>query len=398
MLYIIEVTAYTAAMLLLYVLFLRNRPLHAQSRYYLLACALLPLLLPLVQLPTWMQQKIQSAVPYQMALPAFTTGAGASPAPMSHTATAGMPLPYLIYMTVSVVLLFIQIIYIVRMLMVAKKGVKEKHEGYTLIKSSGYGPGSFGRYIFIPGEEIDSMILAHEQAHIRQHHTADLMVLGIVQALAWPNLLLIWIKKELKVIHEFQADEQASADRNEYAALLLGAVFSTRPVPVMHSFIIHPIKRRIMMLSKKGTASPVKAMLQIAASSALLLAGILFFQSCSKKTAAVKQDTGDIHKTADVMPKYPGGSDSMRAFMGREIKYPEAARDKKIAGRVVVKFVVNANGDVVTPEIVKSPDTLLSTAALAMVNKMPKWEPGRMNDGELVSVYFYLPVAFKLDN
>jgi TonB family protein len=70
---------------------------------------------------------------------------------------------------------------------------------------------------------------------------------------------------------------------------------------------------------------------------------------------------------------------------------------KNIQGRVIVRFVVDKNGNVTDSEILKGASPLLDAEAIRVVNAMPKWTPGKQK-GEIVSVYYTLPIVFKLDD
>ena len=75
-------------------------------------------------------------------------------------------------------------------------------------------------------------------------------------------------------------------------------------------------------------------------------------------------------------------------------EYPEAARRAGIEGRVIVQFVVDERGNVVTPAVVRSPHDLLSQAALDAVERV-SFEPGQQR-GRPVKVQFTVPVTFRL--
>jgi len=259
MLYLTQAMFYTAVMLLIYWLFLRNRPIYQFSRVYLLASAVLPLVIPFIEMPPAMQQQVQKVVPASFYLPEFTLNAA------GKVAAIPLAISSFWYWYGIVALLFIasQLLNAFRLWKVVCESKKEKYGAYTLVTHSCYGPGSIGKYILFPEEEVNETILAHEQAHIRLHHTRDLIFLNVLQAVLWPNVLLFWIKREIKEVHEFQADALVNPDREEYVQLLLNSVFNTRFVSVMHSFIVHPVKRRLMMLGKKGKGAPAKAAIQV---------------------------------------------------------------------------------------------------------------------------------------
>jgi protein TonB len=77
--------------------------------------------------------------------------------------------------------------------------------------------------------------------------------------------------------------------------------------------------------------------------------------------------------------------------------YPAEAASNAIQGRVVVKFIVDRTGTIRDVVILQSLHPLLDKEALRAINTMPKWIPGKQN-GEAVSVYFQLPVSFRLSN
>lgn len=99
----------------------------------------------------------------------------------------------------------------------------------------------------------------------------------------------------------------------------------------------------------------------------------------------------------DTMPEFKGGIDSLKGFIQQNLKYPEWESKNKISGIVYVSFVVDKNGKIKTPKILKSVtgSKNFDTEVLRVVNKMPDWLPGRLN-GKAVDVQFNLPISFKL--
>ena len=108
-----------------------------------------------------------------------------------------------------------------------------------------------------------------------------------------------------------------------------------------------------------------------------------------------KKDTEKVYTVVETMPMYPGGEDSLFAFLGRNMKYPVVAQELGIQGRVVARFVVQKNGKVGNVEIIRSVDPGCDKEVIRLVNSMPKWTPGRQN-GKLVPVWYTLPIVFKL--
>lgn len=119
-----------------------------------------------------------------------------------------------------------------------------------------------------------------------------------------------------------------------------------------------------------------------------------------EKSLADKREALDAKRTlvytaVEQMPRYPGGEAEMMRFIGDHVIYPKEAMDANEEGRVVVKFVIDAEGKVTDPVVMRGVSPSLDAEALRVVGEMPRWEPGRAN-GEAVSTQYVLPVAFKL--
>lgn len=103
------------------------------------------------------------------------------------------------------------------------------------------------------------------------------------------------------------------------------------------------------------------------------------------------------YTVVDVMPEFKGGIDSLRQFLTRNLKYPEWEHENKIQGTVVVRLVIDKNGKVKNPSIIKSVQVTknFNAEVLRIVSEMPDWIPAK-NAKENVDAYFTLPVRFSL--
>ena len=111
----------------------------------------------------------------------------------------------------------------------------------------------------------------------------------------------------------------------------------------------------------------------------------------------VKHEPEKIFVAVEQPAEFPGGAAAMMKWLSNNIRYPESAQQNVISGRVVVKFVVEKDGSIGQPSIVKGVDRDLDQEALRVVKRMPKWQPGK-NNGQPVRSYFNLPVTFRLQN
>ena len=102
-----------------------------------------------------------------------------------------------------------------------------------------------------------------------------------------------------------------------------------------------------------------------------------------------------IFSHVEVMPQYPGREAALMKFLADNITYPTKAAEQGIQGRVTLRFVITPDGSIENIEVMKSLDSLCDKEAIRVVKKMPKWIPGKQN-GETVSVYYSLPITFRL--
>ncbi len=104
-----------------------------------------------------------------------------------------------------------------------------------------------------------------------------------------------------------------------------------------------------------------------------------------------KDSTTSIEK----MPEYPGGVKALYEYFYTETRYPEEALKKGIEGTVYVKFVVDQEGFVINPVVMRGVGGGCDEEALRVVASMPQWIPGSIN-GENVSVWYTVPIKFNL--
>jgi protein TonB len=97
----------------------------------------------------------------------------------------------------------------------------------------------------------------------------------------------------------------------------------------------------------------------------------------------------------DELPIFPGGNAQLVKWLSSNLKYPESAKNEKVGGKVVVEFVVNANGTVSDIQLNKKVDDRLDGEALRVVRMMPNWKAGILG-GRPCRTLVRLPIVFKL--
>lgn len=109
----------------------------------------------------------------------------------------------------------------------------------------------------------------------------------------------------------------------------------------------------------------------------------------------VEKERGEVYVAVEKQAEFPGGIQALMHWLSMNIRYPESAQQGNIQGRVIVKFVVNADGSISDPTVLKGVETSLDNEAVRVVRAMPKWLPAE-NQGQKVASYFNIPISFKL--
>lgn len=234
---------------------------------------------------------------------------------------------------------------------------------------------SFFKWIFI-GRDRDELIVLHEKGHAQHAHTVDVLLLNIYRVLFWWLPTSWWVLKELRLIHEFQADAFAmkNADAGYYKKLLIGNALSSVNMSLASSFHHGTLLKRLKaMQAKKQIISKWK----LGVLGTLVATTFLVF-SCSEQ---LEQDVQEISANASLIVNYPlevqkrvellthetGAEYSVMEFHGEmdKVKLKKLISDYKFAEILDIKdgnkqFLILSQDD----------------AAYAVVKEMSKSEDG----------------------
>ena len=101
---------------------------------------------------------------------------------------------------------------------------------------------------------------------------------------------------------------------------------------------------------------------------------------------------------AETMPSFQGGDlNTFRNWVQQNVKFPQIALENGIQGRVVLSFVIEKDGRLTNIQVLQTPDRSLSEEAIRVLNKSPKWSPGKQRN-QVVRVKYTLPVDFRVQN
>lgn len=127
----------------------------------------------------------------------------------------------------------------------------------------------------------------------------------------------------------------------------------------------------------------------------LFLSAFLFalsFGAFAQEEVKVEEE---VFVVVEEQAEFPGGLDSMYAYIVKNLKYPEAAKEKGIEGRVFVSFIIEKDGSISNILIKRAIGGGCEEAAVEMIKNMPKWKPGKQK-GNPVRFQFVLPIKFEL--
>ena len=329
--------------------------------------------------------------------------------------------------------------------------VKERG-GYFYRYPRPCSPFSFGPWIFIHPDGMDEQtlhqVLTHELAHVRGWHTADILLSQLFCILFWWNPAVWVLRREVRLNLEFIADAAVigqQADKREYQYRLLGFSTQMNVATIANNFNVLPLKRRIIMMNSQRTrrTGMLKYILFVPAAAAMLLLSNVDALA-RKSTLAVHENGANVIETkdgedpiydkVDELPQYAGGEQALYRYLATNVKYPAAAQEYGVQGRVLATFVVEKDGTIsdIKTDKVFDPKTglVLSEVVVTATSKdlMPeeaerarqqaehqaegikaikaetmrvlkalpeRWKPGKQG-GKTVRVRFTLPVLFRL--
>ncbi len=391
-----------------YRLILRRNTFFTLNRVYLLTAVVLSVVLPLIELPT----RPQTTVP-TLLLPTLTIGARGNGAVANLLPEPGFWFMY----GVGVVVMLIRLArngWAVAMLI--GRGTTEQRSGYILVRlpDDGSASFSFGQYLVLNRTDAlapPDALLRHEEAHIRQHHTADRLFIELVRAAFWFNPVLWLYKQALQEVHEFLADRAASQAsdtpdfRSDYARQLVAYALNAPTTALITPFVSSStLKQRIVMLQKPQ--SNRRALLGYAL--VLPLAGLLTLctqpdrDGVETETLSANQPArqagidGEVYTIVENQPEFPGGMKELGTYFEKNLHYPATAEKANVQGRVFLSFIVTKEGDIADIKILKGIGFGADEEAIRAVKAMPRWKPG-LQSGQPVNVRFNLPINFQLE-
>lgn len=222
-----------------------------------------------------------------------------------------------------------------------------------------------------------------EQADLERAKTTSLLI-GFVMVLALHFVALEWTKRDKKIDSSGMIAVEINLEE-EMVPITLPEKKTVPPPPaaVQASEVIQIVENDAEI--EESTIMSDQDQVE-------------FFEITEVDNVLVEEEVQEEapFQVVEKMPEFPGGTAALNAYLKKNIKYPSVCRENNIQGRVLIQFIVNKDGSIVEPEVVKSVNPYLDKEAIRVVSAMPKWTPGEQR-GKTVRVKFTLPVNFKLN-
>jgi len=283
LLYLLKMMLCSGILFAYYRVALYNERFHQWNRFYLLAAMLFSLVLPLIEIPLLANTQpapviyVLDVLPWNNATQDAT--AVATPSMLSFRVLMATA-----FCIISFILLAKLVISILKMFIHYRKASKSHvYDVRIVFTEEQSAPYSFFRWLFWRNDmDVNSpcgqRILQHELTHIRQNHSLDKLVMEGIIIFFWINPIFWLARKELYIIHEFLADQNAVEKNNgsAFAEMILQSIHINPAPALTNPFFTSQIKRRLFMITSSNINkySYIKRLLTlgIAAGTVLLVA------------------------------------------------------------------------------------------------------------------------------
>lgn len=400
LLYMARASLYLALFYAFYLLVMRRTSLFRFNRAALLLGTALCHLLPTLRLRT-------------VVLPAVAPMTADAPVQgaVSPVSAAAAPFPWLtvLYLTGIAAVLLLCLLSVLRMLRIIRGGTSVPCEGCRLtLVDREISSFSWGRRVVMSRSDYARYpaIMAHERQHIRCRHSLDVLLMTGVCALHWFNPLAWIARAELRLLHEYEADEgliRKGIDATSYQLLLVRKAVGEQRFSLANGFNHAKLKQRINMMQQKPTSGWMRL-----AYLALLpfLAGTMFLCNPARaeirpatpgQTALIQDDDPPVpYSQIEKKPTFQGeDAGTFGRWVAQHLSYPAEAKADGLQGRVMVSFDICEDGVVRNVRVLRSVHETLDAEAVRVISSSPKWEPGEQG-GKPVKVSYTFPVIFML--
>ncbi len=328
-LYVLKSISISGILLLLYIVFQRRENAFSFNRFFLLSSILLSIILPSIHFDAFhllgnnisdysilREPIIETAIKHQN----IETSSKIDTPENIRQQNFNWYLIAYVLMVAILLARFIRNLY--KILKSAKTNNFIKYKGYKVILlQQSLPPFSFLKYIFINQSDMESKdfesLILHEAGHIKHLHSLDIIFIELMQVFLWFNPFLLFIKREIKLLHEYQADNYAVArlkNTNLYQSALINQVFRNNHMILASGFNTIFTKKRLKMINRNDSNFILKFIKKsITLSVTLSIAFLLIsFNNAEKSSTNLKESSlmaygfEPVELTGQLIFNYPG--------------------------------------------------------------------------------------------
>ena len=445
LLYLVEINIITIFLYGFYRLLFTNDTFFSWRRFMLLNTYLIALLVPFADFSNWIS--IHEATQNMASTYAETVLSEATSLPSKATVLSWNTILLWIYMGGVCMFLLRFVIQLIRIYRLAKKTEVSTIKGIKVhIIEKNESPFSFFRWIFVnPEVRYESQlqeILIHEQCHVEQKHSIDVVLAELFTIVCWFNPFAWLLKREIRLNLEYLADlyvVQVGCDQKSYQYHLLGMTYHKNVSTFLNNFNDLLLKKRIKMMNRRRSRLIVKAkyaLLIPVIATLLVVKNIesvahslvsnkivnnevivpvntkaynvhqkkLIFTSKTSKGNTIKKDKKQLHKVSHdrintiIEQKAINNNTPSNVIKDShaDIKDSELSEKNSTNVRIYnVSFVVDAEGSVSSQSVTHTKDTLYNQKDLQEIERMSKDKPDNTKNKTIKAIY-NLPISFKL--
>ena len=445
LLYLVEINIITIFLYGFYRLLFTNDTFFSWRRFMLLNTYLIALLVPFADFSNWI--RIHEATQNMASTYAETVLSEATSLPSKATVLSWNTILLWIYMGGVCMFLLRFVIQLIGIYRLAKKTEVSTIKGIKVhIIEKNESPFSFFRWIFVnPEVRYESQlqeILIHEQCHVEQKHSIDVVLAELFTIVCWFNPFAWLLKREIRLNLEYLADlyvVQVECDQKSYQYHLLGMTYHKNVSTILNNFNDLLLKKRIKMMNRRRSRLIVKAKytLLIPVTATLLVVKNIesvahslvsnkivsneVIVSVNTKANNVLQKkpifTSKISKESNIKKLkeqvYEMSHNRINTIIEKkainntapsnvikdsyvDIKDPELPEKNSTNVRIYnISFAVDTKGSVSSLSVTHTKDTLYNQKDLQGIERMSKDKPDNTQNKTIKAIY-NLPISFKL--
>jgi beta-lactamase regulating signal transducer with metallopeptidase domain len=437
--YLMQVTVASGILYGYYHFALRNKLFHDYNRFYLLFAMGISLIVPFLNIPVYFSTEKDTSIVLDTLVSISAGMDKATSFPVTGHSGASLftlkNIIYTAYWILGIIILSKIIFSLLNIRRITHRHPSEKLGNINFVNSREPGtPFSFFNWLFW-NKDIDihskegEQVFKHEIFHIRQRHSLDIVFLELITAVFWINPFFHLMKKELKAIHEFLADQFAVKEHEKwsYAELLLMQVLQTKQ-SLVNPFFHNHIKRRIAMITtstKPGSQYFRKLMLLPLA--ILVTTLFAFTYKTKKENPSVKTQELDqsspiatidtvpagnktkeikpaeyndqVYEKMEIEPMFPGGETAWQRYVEKKLDMAAPLKNGAPDGiyKVLVQFIVDKEGSISKIRSLTKHGFGMEEQAIRLIADGPKWLSA-YQDGKKVKAYHTQAVFFIVGN